>query len=42
MSRSSQPSKQAAQVKKRTIHGIEVTIVDVSGAWVGQWPRPNR
>src|SRR5207302_2044911 len=29
------PSKQAAQVRKRTIHGIAITTVDVSGAYSG-------
>ncbi|MGI8743210.1 MAG: hypothetical protein ACR2NN_11700 [Bryobacteraceae bacterium] len=29
------PSKQAAHVKKRTIRGIGVTTVDVSGAYSG-------
>lgn len=29
------PSKQAAQVRKRTIHGIAVTTADVSGAYSG-------
>lgn len=29
------PASQAAQVKKRTIHGIAVTTVDVAGAYSG-------
>jgi hypothetical protein len=29
------PSKQAAQVRKRTVHGIAVTTVDVSGSYGG-------
>ena len=29
------PSSQAAQVKKRTVHGIAVTTVDVSGTYSG-------
>lgn len=29
------PSKQAAAIKKRTIHGLAVTTVDVSGAYSG-------
>ena len=29
------PSKDAAKVEKRTIHGLKVTTVDVSGAYTG-------
>ncbi len=29
------PSSQVAQVKKRTVHGLAVTTVDVSGAYSG-------
>jgi hypothetical protein len=29
------PSKEAAKVEKRTIHGLHVTTVDVSGAYTG-------
>ena len=29
------PSKEAAKVEKRTVHGLKVTTVDVSGAYTG-------